>query len=362
MGGILRDKTLNNSLKIASVYIGTVLGAGFASGQEMLKFFAFYGYKGMFGLVLTGMLFGIVGYQVLTIIHTYKCKSYKEFINIIIGKRSGYILEIIVMFFMFVGFCAMFAGCGAMFEQRFNMPFYFGVLLMAICCFITFIFDVKGVVTVNSVLAPLLLIGCILIGLYMWFFRSTVVLSTFVESLRMARDNWISSSIIYVAYNIITAVVVLCSLGYIINRKYTVVLSSFISGIGLGIIGLILGIVVLIYYNDVKGLEIPLLAIVMKYSSFIQYIYISVLLSAMFTTAVANGFGLISRIKDNLCPEGKDNTIVILLVIIGAIAVSGIGFSTMVGKVYPVFGYAGIFEILVIVIFFIRRFIFKHKR
>lgn len=359
---ILRDKSIHNSIKIASVYIGTVLGAGFASGQEMLKFFAFYGFKGMFGLLITGMLFGIVSYQVLTIIHSYKCKSYKEFINIIMGKKSGYFLEIIVMFFMFVGFCAMFAGSGAMFEQRFNMPFYFGVLLMAICCFITFMFDVKGVVTVNSVLAPLLLIGCILIGLYMWFFRSTIVFSTFVESFRIVRDNWISSSIIYVAYNIITAVVVLCSLGYMINRKYTVILSSFISGVGLGLIGLILGIVVLIYYNDVKGFEIPLLAIVMKYSSFIQYIYISVLLSAMFTTAVANGFGLISRIKDNLSLEGKDNIIIILLVIIGAIAVSGIGFSTMVGKVYPAFGYAGIFEFFAISIFFTRRFILKRRR
>jgi len=35
-----------STFKVAATYIGTVVGAGFASGQEMLQFFAVFGLKG----------------------------------------------------------------------------------------------------------------------------------------------------------------------------------------------------------------------------------------------------------------------------------------------------------------------------
>lgn len=39
------------------VIIGTVIGAGFASGQEVMRFFTGYGGKGLISIVLSGLLF-----------------------------------------------------------------------------------------------------------------------------------------------------------------------------------------------------------------------------------------------------------------------------------------------------------------
>jgi hypothetical protein len=39
--------------QIASAYIGTVVGAGFASGQEVLLFFATCGYEGLWGILVS---------------------------------------------------------------------------------------------------------------------------------------------------------------------------------------------------------------------------------------------------------------------------------------------------------------------
>ncbi|PKM93275.1 MAG: hypothetical protein CVU84_16795 [Firmicutes bacterium HGW-Firmicutes-1] len=350
----MKSNTFKNIIMISSVYVGTVLGAGFASGQEMMKFFAIYGYKGMFGLLLTGMLFSIIGYMVLKIVYTRKCNSYTEFMEIIVGNNWGRFLEMIVMLFMFICFCAMLAGGGALFQQRFHIPYYYGVVFMAAGCFFTFLFDVKGVVAINTILAPVLLVGILLIGIYIWVFSGTTVGNMLPEALHLIRDNWISSSILYVAYNSITSIVVLCSLGYVLNKMVTVRMSAFIGGASLGLIGLILGLVVLIHYKEVIGLEIPLLGIVMKYSEFIQYIYIVVLVSAMFTTAVANGFGIIERIKENSVILKKHPGAIKLGVVGTAIALSSVGFSTMVGSIYPLFGYAGIFELVCIGIFFIQ--------
>jgi len=335
--------------------VGTVLGAGFASGQEMMSFFAIHGYKGMFGLVLTGMLFSMIGYMVLKIIFTRKCNSYTEFMKLIMGNTGRRFFEVIVVLFMFCCLCAMLAGCGALFQQRFNIPYYYGVVFMAIGCFLTFLFDVKGVVAINTVLAPVLLIGTILMGIYIWYFRGTTVGNMLPEALHLIKDNWVSSSIVYVAYNSITAIVVLCSLGYALNKMTTVKLSAIIGGASLGVIGLILGLAVLINYKEVAEFEIPLLAIVMKYSEGIQYIYIVMLVSAMFTTAVANGFGVIERVKENSVVLKENAYVIKFVVVTVAAAFSSIGFSTLVANVYPLFGYVGVFEIVCIGIFFIRK-------
>ena len=43
------------------IYIGTVIGAGFASGREIIEFFGVYGVKGIFGMIISGVLFSLAG-------------------------------------------------------------------------------------------------------------------------------------------------------------------------------------------------------------------------------------------------------------------------------------------------------------
>ena len=42
--------------KIIFVIIGTIIGAGFASGKEILTFFNVYGYYGLFGLLISNRI------------------------------------------------------------------------------------------------------------------------------------------------------------------------------------------------------------------------------------------------------------------------------------------------------------------
>ena len=45
---------------IVLVIVGALIGAGFASGQEIYSFFYSYGLHGMLGLVVTCILIGIL--------------------------------------------------------------------------------------------------------------------------------------------------------------------------------------------------------------------------------------------------------------------------------------------------------------
>ena len=69
-------------LKIVFVIIGTLIGAGFASGQEIYSFFYVYGKKGIIGLILSALIMSVVIYKVLKIIKKKEIKSYKEFLEV----------------------------------------------------------------------------------------------------------------------------------------------------------------------------------------------------------------------------------------------------------------------------------------
>ena len=65
---------MKNCIKIALVIIGALIGAGFASGQEIYLFFFSYGKRGIFGIAVSAILLGIIIYKTIIIINFYLLK------------------------------------------------------------------------------------------------------------------------------------------------------------------------------------------------------------------------------------------------------------------------------------------------
>lgn len=341
-GGVML-KNIIKVLKIAGVYIGIIIGAGFASGREITSFFIRYGEMWIWGIVLTGLLFALLGYAVLDIIYEKKITTYKEFMTVTMGNTMGSIMEWISGIFLCVLFFTMVAASGAVAKEAFGANYYIGVFLMLSACFIVFLFDVKGVVAVNGLLSPFLIISGILIGVYTYYSQTKGV---FLEETNIiSNSGWIFSAILYVSYNIITAISVLVSVNAMITEKKIAFWSGIIGGVAMGLLGACIGGVIYINYNTVKNLELPMFAIINNYGGLIRFMYTLMLLAAIFTTAVGNGFGAIKWI------EGKTNMsgiIIKILFIIVSAGASFIGFSGFVGRFYPLFGYLGLIEMGVI--------------
>ena len=58
-------KLFMSILKVVFVIIGTLIGAGFASGQEIYTFFFSYGINGIFGIIVSGIIIGFTIYNKL---------------------------------------------------------------------------------------------------------------------------------------------------------------------------------------------------------------------------------------------------------------------------------------------------------
>ena len=115
-----------STLKVAATYIGTVVGAGFATGQEILQFFSRFGPLGLAGILVSAFLFILFGYIIMYIGRELKAKSHMEIIRYSGGRFIGTIIDVIITFFLFGAFTAMIAGTGAMLEQRTNLKLAVG--------------------------------------------------------------------------------------------------------------------------------------------------------------------------------------------------------------------------------------------
>ena len=67
------------SWKYAFAYTGIVVGAGFATGQEVLQFFTSYGLISIVGAILTGLIVMFVGRQAAKLGYATHAKSHDTF-------------------------------------------------------------------------------------------------------------------------------------------------------------------------------------------------------------------------------------------------------------------------------------------
>ena len=59
----MNDKKLS-VLNVAVMYVGAIMGAGFASGRETWQFFGVFGYKGIIGALIFAVVFLITGHVI----------------------------------------------------------------------------------------------------------------------------------------------------------------------------------------------------------------------------------------------------------------------------------------------------------
>ena len=79
---------LKNVLKVTFLYIGLVIGAGFASGREILEFFNLKNREDFTGIILAGAVFSFVVYIILIKAKQYGTDDYFEFTDLVTGKAG----------------------------------------------------------------------------------------------------------------------------------------------------------------------------------------------------------------------------------------------------------------------------------
>lgn len=348
---------IKNILKVAFLYMATVIGAGFASGQEIIQFFSTYYKGGFFGIILAGFLFSIVGYVVLNKVYTERIRNYDEFLFPILGYFLGSLMEFVVMLFMCCILSVMVAGLGNVLMGFTGFPYMLCVIICSLICCIAIMSNIKGVMAMSSIISPILIVGIVAVGCYIILSRDVSVFNI-SSKVKVITDNWAFSAILYVSYNTILSTVILSSmLPYLKTRKVSG-WGGVLGGIMLGATALILNTALYFFFPHSITSEIPVLGIVLNNSKWLAGLYSIVLALAMFISAVTSGFCLTERISSKLKINYKLVGFILCAI---TIPLSSIGFSSLINTLYPIFGYLGLFMLIVIILEFIKGIVEKRR-
>lgn len=333
---------MKNVLKVVFVIIGTLIGAGFASGQEVYLFFFSYGMKGLIGILISSIIIGVVIYSTFNILNKYKINTYKDFLNILIPKNTKLkiIANFIINIFILITFFIMIAGFGAYFEQEIGINRLVGSLILAIITFIVFMTSIKGVVKVNELIVPILIGFIFIIGIIS--IKNIHILNLENYVIRTNYTNFALSAVLYSSYNSILLIPVLITLNNYVKNKKQIFYISFISAIVTMLLSVIIFLLLVRVDVDISKLEMPVVYVVSNMFKILRYIYGVIILGSIFTTAISLGVSFLQ----NTAKNKKGYTQISIIMCITSVIISKFGFSNLVSLLYPIFGYLGLIQIL----------------
>ena len=141
--------------------VGLVVGAGFATGQEVLQYFISFGAIGIVGAVLSGVVMAVGGMVIVQLGSYFLAENhYKVFRNVAHPVVFRF-LDWSATFTLFVMGFIMLAGAGCTLQQHFGIPTWMGAGLMTLLVLAVGQLDVDRVSNIVSLVTPLIVIAAL---------------------------------------------------------------------------------------------------------------------------------------------------------------------------------------------------------
>lgn len=331
---------MRKSFQIGAAFIGVIVGAGFASGQEILQFFTSFGAIGIAGSIVATLLFAFIGMNLTQLGSRLQTTSHQKVIYHICGRYLGIIVDIVITFFLFGVTVVMFSGAGAIFEQQFGIPSVIGSIFMAVVTILSVTLSVQKVISLISAFTPFLLLIVIMITVYsvINFDFGSADLQAVTASQNRGASHWLLGAVLYVSYNIAAGAAMLTVMGGTVKDEKVAAWGGIIGGLGLGLLIILINISMLTQLKDIASMPMPMLALSNSMSPVMSMIFSIILLGMVYNTAVGMLYAFSAR---TVSPETKKFKGAVILFGAAAFGASFVGFTTLVGTVYPTMGYLG---------------------
>ena len=340
---------LRTEIGLGAIYMGTVIGAGFATGQEIMSFFTVYGKQGLLGIALASALFFLLWYLVLlqTIRKQYQCL--RDILLPLAGERLTLAFELMADVFCLAGYCIMLSGCGAVLEESWNLNYTMTIFLLSVFLIWCLSRELSGLVAANKLLLSVILALTIVIGSACISDRQGIS----ETSLQGEKGSWLMSSLLYVSYNGTLALVVLSSLGSYTDRVGAALGGAAIGALGIMLMAGLMWFITWVNYPGLYGAQVPLLQVARPLGNLLFLSSVIVLLAAMITTALGLGFAFARSVSKRF---GLSYKRAIYFLLIG-IPLAKYNFAALINTIYPFFGKLGI----IFAIFLAIKQVFKHE-
>jgi len=345
-----KDHDIYQIFKIACLYISTIIGAGFASGREILTYFTTYGLWGYVGIVFSAIIIGLIGAMILLCVKKFQSNDLDTLLLNVAGKIPGRILFALITIFLFFFYSIMIAGIAKLVTEKIDLNWALVSIVVALLTVIIVMLGVDKLAVICTFLAPLLAISISICAIFSLTIASeeTFYLNTDIISKLyfLIPNNWIFSSIVYAGYNCLISTSVLSKALPMIKSRKIAIYGGILGGAGIGFLALIVNTSLYFNFTLINTKEMPLAYIVMGMGAIGGNLFPVLLIIAMLLASISALLGLTGAIEKITKINGK---IISISAAILAVPLSLIGFSSLMDNIYPIFSYAGIFLALMLI-------------
>ena len=345
--------SFRNITGIALAFIGLLVGAGFATGQEVVQYFTAFGINGVWGIAVAGVIMTLAGTVFLQLGSYFHASEHNAVFRKVSHPIVSKMLDVAVIFTLFaVGF-VMLAGAGSNLAQQFGWPTWVGSTAMMVLVLVTGLLDVDKVSNVIGLLTPTIIIAVIVLLGYTLMNMpadSAAVIETASQT-DTPIGNWLVSALNYNGLALILAVSMSLVIGgdHISPREagWGGIIGGFVYSILLAIAGFVL----LMGADKIVGSDVPMLVLVNEMGDTAGVLMAVVIFLMIFNTSIGMFYALGKRLS-----AGRENRTYPIFVVgtLAGYAMSFFGFKTLMNYVYPILGYLGMFMVVVLVIAWLR--------
>lgn len=345
---------LNRVFQVAVVFIGTIVGAGLASGKEITEFFTSYGPLSFAGIIVCGLFYIAMGTIVSKISILYKLDSYSDVIKIISPNILGKITGLITTLYLICSASIILAGSGALINQFFGIPKIIGSLIMIALSIFFLLRETEGLIEVNAFIVPTLLFTIITLAILYFIFAKDMLSLEFISQFQPRKKGIALSTILYAGYNILCCLGVLVPISNQTKSPKTMFYGVLLGAIGLTILSFMINFMLIINQPYIFKYEIPLLFVSQRFGNVIQALLLIVIWLEMFSTEISDVYSISKTLEQTFKIKFKKGIFIVLAI---ALPVSQIGFSNLITYLYPIFGLLSLIFIAQCIYFY-----FKHRK
>lgn len=338
---------------IGSAFIGIIVGAGFASGQEILQYFTSFGTAGILAGVVSTVLFAYVGMMLVWLGSKFKAEGHNDVIHkltggTVFGKVIAWLVDIVLIIALFGFGVVMLAGGGSNFEQQFGIPAVYGTALMVILVLLFGMLRVDSVVKVIGNITPLLIICIIIVAIYCLFTMSGSFseLDTLAKSHKSAVPHWFIAGVNYVSLNVGLGASMSIVMGGNERNSKVAAWGGLAGGFVLGLMIMVSHLAIFSKIETVGHLPLPMLGLVNDISPILGVFMSIVVYLMIFNTCLGMFYSLATRFTEIETNQFKIFYTIFTLI---GFVISFAGFTDLMTFFYPVIGYMGIIIIIVLI-------------
>jgi uncharacterized membrane protein YkvI len=327
----------HDALGVAAIYVGAVVGGGFATGREVLFFFAAYGRVGLLGCLAAGAAFAWLGARVLRLAATGSVRDYTDLYRLAVGPALAVPADWATSAFLYVGLAVVLAGGAALGAETWGLAPWVGAAAVAAGVALIALPGRPGLLWGNLALVPAMVAGAVVL------LAAEAGRPTFWTAIAAAGHlpgrlpaTWPLGAALYVGYNLLLGAVALCAAGAGMPPRAAVWGGAAGGGV-LGALAGVLALPILAHLPAVAAVPVPLGRIVEPYGPAWRAAYALELAAALITTGVATAYALALRLAPGRAATGLVAAAAVLL----AMPAAAFGRVTLVATVYPAMGLLG---------------------